>query len=168
MATLLSIHLYLLLLLFCVVRISCQKIGSSLTEIRFKTGSTYVGRRREVLSLSVNWNGTNFDCSQYASKINSEFACSPTSTPGTRNPSIEYFIYVSWNRANSPLQITEIILTDDLGSTYTIRQFCHSSVMQCTLDRAEGITPGSMPLCGQWGNKYSYNNIQLGPSTGFA
>eukprot|EP01083_Nonionella_stella_P297089 1009102_1 len=118
-----TMHQCLLLLTLCVVHVSCQKIGSSLSQISFKTGSQFGGG--DTVSLSVNWNGTNFNCTETPNKANQDFTCNLSSSFGTRNPSIEYYIYVGWDIAFSPLQIAEFTLTDNVGSTYTIRQFCH-------------------------------------------
>eukprot|EP01083_Nonionella_stella_P304019 1054695_1 len=48
-----TMHQCLLLLTLCVVHVSCQKIGSSLSQISFKTGSQFGGG--DTVSLSVNW-----------------------------------------------------------------------------------------------------------------
>eukprot|EP01083_Nonionella_stella_P035666 97276_1 len=154
MGALLPFHRYLLLLFFYVVHISCQEIGNSVTNIQFRTGSQ--GGSGETLSLSVNWSGTKFVCTKTPNRANKPFSCNPSSNGGTSNAG--YYIYLDWDRTNSPLQITEFIVTDNKRSTYTIQKFCHSSIMQCD-------SPG--PWCSQWGSKISSNQIELGSNTKF-
>eukprot|EP01083_Nonionella_stella_P281777 958943_1 len=147
---------------------SSQKIDATLSSISYTTGDTYGGGNGD-LTLTVNWNGTEFSCVTNPDGTNTPYECtSLIQSSGTRTHSIEYSIYVEWPRTHSPLQITEITLTDAAGTTYTIQNFCHPQHMQCTLDTAEGIATGSMPSCTQWGSKDSYDNIQLGSGTKFS
>eukprot|EP01083_Nonionella_stella_P290888 989848_1 len=147
---------------------SSQKIDATLSTISYTTGDTYGGSGGE-LTLTANWNGTEFNCTTNPDGTDALYECtSLIQSSGTRNPSIEYHIYVEWPRANAPLQITEITLTDATGTAYTIQNFCHPQHMQCTLDTAESISTGSMPSCTQWGSKDSYDNIQLGSATKFS
>eukprot|EP01083_Nonionella_stella_P276765 940698_1 len=152
-----------------ITHTSCQAIDASLSKISYTTGDTYGGGNSGELTLTVNWNGTEFSCVTNPNGTNTPYECASLSpSSGTRNPSIEYFIYVEWPRANSPLQITEITLTDATGTYYRIQNFCHPQHMQCTLDTAEGIAPDTMDSCTQWGSKDSYDNIQLGSATKFS
>eukprot|EP01083_Nonionella_stella_P276766 940699_1 len=152
-----------------IVHTSCQVIDAALSSISYTTGDTYGGGNSGELTLTVNWNGTEFNCTTNPDGTNTPYECASLSpSSGTRNPSIEYFIYVEWPRANSPLQIKEITLTDDTGTYYKIERFCYPHHMQCTLDTAESIAPGSMSSCSQWGSKDSYDNIQLGSATKFS
>eukprot|EP01083_Nonionella_stella_P301095 1031306_1 len=117
-----------------IVHTSCQKIDATLSTIRYTTGDTYGGGNSGELTLTVNWNGTEFNCTTNPDGTNTPYECASLSpSSGTRNPSIEYSIYVEWPRANSPLQIAEINLTDATGTYYRIQNFCHPQHMQCTL-----------------------------------
>eukprot|EP01083_Nonionella_stella_P012181 34565_1 len=137
-----------------IVHTSCQKIDATLSTISYTTGDTYGGGSGGELTLTANWNGTEFNCTTNPDGTDTPYECtSLIQSSGTRNPSIEYHIYVEWPRANAPLQITEINLTDATGTSYTIQNFCHPQHMQCTLDTAESIVTGSMPSCTQWGSK---------------
>eukprot|EP01083_Nonionella_stella_P178628 631521_1 len=90
-----------------IVHTACQNIDATLSTISYTTGDTHGGGGGE-LTLTANWNGTEFSCATNPDGTNTPYECtSLTPSSGTRNPSIEYHIYVEWSRANAPLQITE-------------------------------------------------------------
>eukprot|EP01083_Nonionella_stella_P031542 86372_1 len=162
----------MVLLFSLAVCTSSQKIAATLSSISYTTGDTYGGDggAYSALALGVYWNGTEYSCSKNTNGLNTQYECTGF-TPFTYSVTSPtgYYIHMDWSDRNDapPLQITEFTLTDATGTTYTIQNFCYPHHMQCALDTAEGIAPGSMPSCSQWGSKDSYDNIRLGPATKF-
>eukprot|EP01083_Nonionella_stella_P010665 30338_1 len=141
-------------------------IGGGVNDFRIVT-DIQNGGDGSTLIMTLNWNDTQYSCAVYPNAINTPYSCDGSSaTPTSPDPQIPYFMRFEWTSSNPILQIAQIQITDDAGSSYTINDFCIGPTMQCTMNTAMDIIPNSRPSCtNRYSSKDSYEAIALGGSS---